>query len=119
MNHLKRLLIKIGFPCFHCCCDHDRADNVIPRSSRTAHRVDERTRKQQDSIGGTDDERDDANFIAMDQLNKELRASDTQTENRIINNLERSKQNVIKEGDGRAHRPSDPLLTTSTKFTGI
>lgn len=85
----------------------------------------EATRNQSckdDSIGALDDEGDERHFIVMEQLNKETKrgTSGNQTENKMYH-VERSKKSDerVKETDDHVHRPSDPLLTTSTKFTGI
>lgn len=99
---------------------------TIGRGHRNAVDADERTKQEdrmkEDSIGASDD--DDGNnrhFIAMDQLNKATsRATTAQTEIKKGNNVERSKRtNDGRDFDDRVHRPSDPLLTTSTKMTGI
>ena len=111
MNHLKQLLLKMGFSCSHCCY-HPNHEEMFPRSHQRAQRAEERTAGEQprneDSMGDEDEHKQ---FIAMDHLKKDAPENRVQTEIKV----ERSK----KSDDERAHRPSDPLLTTSTKFTGI
>lgn len=81
------------------------------------------TRKQSckdDSIGALDEEGDEGHFIAMDQLRetKGVDRSGVQTDIKK-NHVERNKKGDERTKDAGAHRPSDPLLTTSTKLTGI
>lgn len=100
--------------------------NVVGEDDRRKEEL--RAKEEEDSIAASDeddDDRDNRHFIAMDQLNKETRgsrATSAQTDIKKVNNAERGKKTNDTNNcdfDDRVHRPSDPLLTTSTKMTGI
>lgn len=121
MNHLKKLLFKNG----SSCCDRDGTDSGNSQSLRGPNRIVEWTRKQShkdDSIGALDDECDEGHFIEMDQLKRETRGgtSAVHTDIKKMHHSEPHKMvEHVQESNERTHRPSDPLLTTSTKITGI
>lgn len=139
MNHLRKLLVRIGFSCSRC--NHVDLDDspTLPhtlrgathRSASEERRRQQRVHRRQDSIGAEDDGGEVGHFLAMDQLNRDMKVESCQQrtsakiDGKRINDSERavgerSKKSDGKENDERAHhRPSDPLLTTSTKFTGV